>query len=148
MQVMVLSRKEAVKLKYKQPDGVKSAMVSISSVGERYSSMPRPAGDVKHILYLNFDDVTNDEDGYPMTEKDAEKLAQFVDLCFNNSTQRLYVHCDAGLSRSAAVAKALQTYYGLLDNEVSYKKGSHPNKLVYQCVMNVLVHRKENNHAK
>lgn len=139
LQLVVMSRKEAVKLQYKNPDGMPSAMISITSVGGRYNNSPKPVKDVRSMLYVNFDDVTDDTDGYPCTENDACKMADFVTECMElRGLRRLYVHCDAGLSRSAAVAKAVQEHYQVPDGNVSYKEGSTPNPLVHGLMTDAL----------
>lgn len=134
--LVVMSRKEAVKLQYRNPDGTPSAMISIASVGGRYSNSPKPVKDVRSVLYVNFDDVVDDADGYyPCTENDARKVVDFVTSCVElRGLRRLYVHCDAGLSRSAAIAKAVQEHYRVPDGNVSYKEGSTPNPLVYRLM--------------
>lgn len=137
--VYVLSRKKALKLRYIKPEGVKSAMVSISTVGKRYNATPRVAGDIRKILYLNFDDVEAEcEDGFPMTEKDAEKTAAFLKNCLNGNTERLYIHCDADRSRSAAIAAALQDYAGLTKDQMHFMPDTKPNKHVYELVSKAL----------
>lgn len=138
LHVKVLNRKQAVKLQYKHPTGTKAAMVSISSVGERYGACPRPGGDVGRVLYLNFDDVTDKDDGCLFTVKDAMKIRDFVEACLETGTHMLYVHCDEGLSRSAAVARALHRHYVLPMGNVEYREGSRPNPHVYGLMLEAL----------
>lgn len=138
LHVKVLNRKQAIKLQYRQPTGTKAALVSISSVGERYGACPRPGDDVCRVLYLNFDDVTDKGDGYLFTMQDALKVKSFVEACLENGTTTLYVHCDEGLSRSAAVARALHRHYGLPMGNMEYREGSRPNPHVYGLMLEAL----------
>jgi len=55
----------------------------------------------------------------PMTEEQAEEILGFADVMvgsFNEATGIL-VHCEMGVSRSAAVAKFLRERYGLPEDE-------------------------------
>ena len=63
-----------------------------------------------------------------MTDKDAKKIAGFVDRYKN---VLLIIHCDEGVSRSAGIAAAVLRYYtgddaAIFDDCFSY----NPNMLV------------------
>lgn len=64
---------------------------------------------IRHIEYLQFDDIDTAESVHglkPMSDEDAgcivDALLQYVD-----EVSQIIVHCDAGYSRSPAVAAAL-----------------------------------------
>ncbi len=109
--VEFMSREKAVKL----PGKNNVAFISIhSSKGVPAGLKPGWGG----VIHLAFDDVVPGLDPrtglvtlgganiVPFNESHAKKLLEFVDglhECINH----VYVHCDAGISRSAAVARFL-----------------------------------------
>lgn len=69
---------------------------------------------IRHIEYLQFDDIDTAESVHglkPMSDEDAgcivDALLQYVD-----EVSQIIVHCDAGYSRSPAVAAALAKALG------------------------------------
>lgn len=64
------------------------------------------------ILKLQFDDITKKEDGLILfTDDMADKIIHFADFLIKNFPARqLFVHCDAGVSRSGAVGAFLNNY--------------------------------------
>lgn len=72
---------------------------------------------------------------WPMEQHQAKAIAEFVDRV-KEKVQLLVVHCDAGVSRSSAVAKAVCEQYGVvkdLDFINNHKRYS-PNKMVHMMV--------------
>lgn len=67
-----------------------------------------------HILRLRFLDIT-DEDITPeynhflFSEKHAQEALNFVKQFHDQNIDKLFIHCEAGVSRSAAVALSLYT---------------------------------------
>lgn len=51
----------------------------------------------------------DDEESF--TRKEAEPIVDFIELEYNSGTRHFVVHCFAGISRSAAVAKFIHDYY-------------------------------------
>lgn len=71
-----------------------------------------------NTLNLNFDDVTEDFTFKNMYGQDVtyhaisdEQAAQIIDFVDNNKDKNLIIHCRAGKSRSAAVARAIFDCY-------------------------------------
>ena len=69
---------------------------------------------IRHIEYLQFDDIDTDKSTHglkPMSDEDAghivDALSQYV-----HEISQIIVHCDAGYSRSPAVAAALAKALG------------------------------------
>jgi protein tyrosine phosphatase len=57
------------------------------------------------VLQIEFWDVTRDVLNYtPITEEQAETIAKFIKLYYDKN---IFVHCEAGVSRSAAVVTIL-----------------------------------------
>jgi hypothetical protein len=66
------------------------------------------------VLRLEFDDIDVDEEPYILFgEYHARQIEQFVQRCNDNGLEGVLVHCNAGISRSAAVAKWISEKYGL-----------------------------------
>lgn len=86
-------------------------IISISSTDDKLPLIMNEADNenIRHIEYLQFDDIDTDESVHglkPMSDEDAgcivDAFLQYVD-----GVSRIIVHCDAGYSRSPAVAAAL-----------------------------------------
>ncbi len=61
----------------------------------------------------------------------SKKIHNFVDNVLNDY-EYLYICCDSGQSRSAAIAAATYKYLGLSDKSIWKNYKYHPNKLVYK----------------
>ena len=67
-----------------------------------------------------------------MSDEDAEKIANFVE---NNKNDLIIVHCDAGISRSSAVAAAILRHYTGNDDRIFDDYSYNPNMWVYFKVL-------------
>lgn len=88
--------------------GEPTNVISIGSKGDWYAF----ACEHKRVLRLEFDDVEGfvGSDGYDVfTHVDARKVHEFVSQC---GGEPIVVHCQAGMSRSAAVAKFISDKRG------------------------------------
>lgn len=71
------------------------------------------------VLHLEFDDIDFNPHGYymPMHFRAAVSAWQFVHLWHEQYLQDeeiiLFVHCDAGISRSAAIGKAIAEHWNI-----------------------------------
>lgn len=102
----------------------------------------------KDILHLSFDDVFLEliEDMQkagkqykPITKEDAELVKNFYEKHQDN-VDGFFVHCDAGLSRSAAVAFSLmekQKQFRLLEKVLAIRRFI-PNHSVWETMRNSL----------
>ncbi|MFH0105547.1 hypothetical protein [Pseudomonas aeruginosa] len=82
---------------------IPSNVISIGSKGDWYAF----ACDHKRVLRLEFDDVDGylgSDDFRVFSHIDAKQIHDFVNEC---GDEPIIVHCQAGMSRSAAVAKFL-----------------------------------------
>lgn len=84
------------------------------------------------VLRVTFDDVEENEEPYLAFDLSmAQEIVRFVHQCERDGIEGILVHCFAGVSRSAAVAKWIAKAYGLLFP----KKYSQYNKLVYRLLL-------------
>lgn len=96
------------------------------------------------LLRLEFDDVTASikyKFGYYqlMTEEQAREILNWLEAHSPN-LEAIYVHCEAGISRSAAVVKFLGEIYSL---EVDYDDVRFANDHVYRLLTQEWILRKE-----
>lgn len=116
---------------------------AIISISGRYAETPilHRSDWLKGVLYLNFDD----EDTLietRMTEDDAEQICKFLSFIKGKEVKRLIVHCDAGVSRSAAVAAAIMKYLDGSDASIFNNHFYAPNMHCYKMTLNALMELK------
>lgn len=133
MEIYVYSRQA---LDAAAPHEVAHIVISItSSVGDVASLRSNPAR--LGVLRLSFPDVEAASELYPegvlFSREHAKQVWAFVEAHRSN-VERIIVHCDAGKSRSPAVAAALAR---VLDgDDASYFGGRYqPNMRVYRMLL-------------
>lgn len=140
----VLSRFDASQY-CKEPHKTDSAIISISTPNFNYSGLaiePTDENRVVAILCLEFMDADrpgdNDVYGNPtiisdlMSDEDAKTVVDFVE---RYKDKRILVHCDAGISRSSAVAAAILKHYTGDDSMIFDSRWYNPNRWVYRKVL-------------
>lgn len=131
MIVRVLPRAAAARLTRRPPSGRRVAMISISSPSAERAAPIRPGGDVRVVLPLAFEDVV--EGPGAMSREDAARVAAMARRQAGR-VDELVVHCDAGVSRSAAVAAALAERPELGVSEIIHAAPPRPNPAVLRAV--------------
>ncbi len=143
-EIRVMSRLEAFNY-CKSCHNTPAVIISISTPNTEYpyKGFKSDINCVIDILVLFFADVDGQDsmdinDDYAaikelMTDKDAKKIAGFVDRYKN---VLLIIHCDEGVSRSAGIAAAVLRYYtgddaAIFDDCFSY----NPNMWCYFKVL-------------
>ncbi len=92
------------------------------------------------ILYLAFWDIEGLIPGYKrMTEEQAEQILKFADEIWDKA-ECLLIHCEAGISRSPAIAAALSRIK--VGHDGGYFITHHPNRWVYSTLLKVNENRK------
>jgi len=81
-------------------------------------------------LWIDVDDVPGDQEG-ALTPDEAEEIVGFVRNL--PPVETLYVHCFAGMSRSAAVAAALSKAW--TGDDGGFWAERQPNEHVYELVL-------------
>lgn len=88
--------------------------------------------DTNAALFLKFADIDDNSSGF--TDKDAERVVNFVQESFVKRKD-VVVHCFAGISRSGAVAKFVNEYWGLGDEYLEAYAG-HNRHIYYKLLEN------------
>ena len=112
MKIKSLSRKEAIKYK---PAG-KTLMISIQDYEKKYLPFKERTNHItrrlyQDIMFLYFDDI-NTEDirngesrATAFTDEDAIHIIRFLERHYaQNDFDEIIIHCEAGMSRSHAIA--------------------------------------------
>jgi predicted protein tyrosine phosphatase len=112
---------------------------AVISIGEPNASDgdPKVADGWHAVLRLSFHDVTPDshalDSGYTfMTDEDAARIVDFVRKVAPD-VDGILVHCRAGISRSAAVAKWICGQYRIPFNRDYDKWNAHVYKLLCEA---------------
>jgi predicted protein tyrosine phosphatase len=93
--------------------------------------------DHNNVLRLFFDDCLPEDPSSENTlfnEKHAKKIIEFIKR-FNNDSQ-IFIHCRAGVSRSAAVGAFIAEKFNILNDEERFKHGKifFPNFFVLKLL--------------
>lgn len=125
-----------------------SVIISISTPDLYYGYLKIEKTDknnVTDILNLSFMDCDTpgeaDVYGSPTTEQDlmsSDEAKAIVDFVERNKDKYIIVHCDAGISRSSAVAAAILKYYTGDDSRIFDNHRYSPNMWVYRKVLEEL----------
>lgn len=114
-----------------------TAIISISSWGdEQVLLFQTEENKIKSIFRIIFDDVGAGEIGC-MTREDAAQIANFAKRVANR-VDKIIVHCDAGVSRSAGTCAAIMKYLTGNDNQIFDNKFYKPNMHCYRLVLESL----------
>jgi predicted protein tyrosine phosphatase len=121
-----------------EPHDVPHVVVSITTPGDpHYPAKIKTNEHTLKVLRLVFHDLDRI---VPGTEELASELFQpkqaqqiLAVVKAYPEAQRLIVHCDAGLSRSPAVAAALSKI--LTGEDAEFFRRYHPNMLVYRSIL-------------
>ena len=89
------------------------------------------------VIRFNFHDIGKDDKGLAFTEEDAIAIKNFVRE--NLDSKLIVCSCDAGVSRSPAMAAAIA--YWLNGNDMDFWNNPKyiPNNHVYKTLLNVLM---------
>lgn len=113
------------------------------AIPNRLEKYRRENKNIINVAYVQFDDIDSSETvngETPMSESDAKTIVDAF-MKYKDRVEQIIVHCDAGYSRSPAVAAALAKALGMSD-EVYFSSGQYcPNRHVYRMMMNELAAR-------
>lgn len=118
---------------------VPTSIISIFTPGDIQNTFAKREN-IKDILFLCFDDIEYEkEKGIFMSENDAKKIVAFIKRCQERGIQEIWVHCDAGISRSAGVAAAIMKYLNNDDSLIFNNPKYCPNMYCYRLTLNHLI---------
>lgn len=100
----------------------------IVSSGEEHNHL----GVFSNVLLLTFADTECEEHPDAITAFDIQKIREFIETC---NTTDVVIACDAGESRSPAVAAALMVLLGEDDSYIWKSNDYRPNTLVYRRLL-------------
>jgi predicted protein tyrosine phosphatase len=127
MKITILSRSDAKF--YSTPNSV--YMISITDPGSPSAFF---FADYDLILRLSFIDAGIHDTGPLVINKgQARLLAGMIHKAQKNDIAEVVIHCEAGMSRSAGVARAFCNILQL-DDDVCFEKGRFPNVEVMLAV--------------
>lgn len=121
-------------------DAPATAIISITDVGQPPNSFC-PQSWLKDILRLQFNDVEAFS-ALAITGEDARRICEFA-LAIKGRVSRLIVHCEYGVSRSAAVAAAIMKAFTGDDSPVWDSPCYEPNLTCYSLVQKAFVQYEE-----
>lgn len=112
-------------------------IISISSTDDKLPHIMDEADNenIRHIEYLQFDDIDTAENIHgliPMSDEDAGRIVNAF-LQYVDGVSQIIVHCDAGYSRSPAVAAALAKALGESDEEFFRARLLHKQSCVHHA---------------
>lgn len=129
MKIDVLSRLQMENYSEKR----KHAIISISGP-ETKVNIPEN-NNCREILFLKFHDIDIQLNNMKLfTIEDAEKILKFV-FKHKDYIDKLFVHCQAGISRSSAVAAALSKIIYNDDTKIFNSPLYCPNMMVYNTIL-------------
>lgn len=137
-EIIVMSRRDTIK--YSHAENMKSSIIiSITDYNKSFPIIHKTTNNkILRILRLRFDDVTETDDNYTaIDDEQAKTIASFVKM--NMNIEKIIVHCEAGISRSAGCAAAIMKYLKNDDTPIFDNSYYKPNMTVYRKVINALI---------
>jgi predicted protein tyrosine phosphatase len=103
--VLFVSQRQAEAMRPPQA----TALISITDPGKTLAALGEGWASILRIAFDDVDQMTFPGQDLHLSEITADQVAEIAAFCFAQSAtcQRMVVHCRYGVSRSAAVAKAI-----------------------------------------
>lgn len=131
MQFEIMNRSKAKRYSYKT-DIEPCVIVSITDVNSPYNSFAANPN-ILGVCHLKFEDVDFGEPDC-ITPEDGKKIIEFINA-YVDKVNKIVVHCEAGISRSAGVCAALMQIINGNDFEVFNNPRYCPNMSCYRTVL-------------
>lgn len=129
--IIVRSRHMATQFKSQKP----WAAISISTHATEFADLD--AENRKGLLQLSFLDVSMSGDSFKdrvFSEVQAKSILEFVEQVWPE-IEVLLVHCEAGMSRSPAIAAALDYKFNTQEKAADWFMDYIPNPLVFSTML-------------
>lgn len=133
MKIMFVNRITAEKMELPAD----SAMISITTPGDDLVEFLGEWAYLHRVVFFDSDEIGASEQYPPITMDQANALYDFLKSLKIVNPLFLIVHCDGGISRSAAVAKFAAEYFDVYFNE-NY---SLYNRFVFRALIRVMNQR-------
>lgn len=135
--IVTMNRSQAGRWITSQPH----AIVSITDPKSELLIFPGDLNVRRGVLRLQFYDVDVGHEKFfkeypPMSDTQADEVWLFVDRMIRAKVEILLIHCEAGISRSPAVAAAISKYLGREDCD--WFKYYLPNRHVYRTMLGTM----------
>jgi len=133
MKILVMNRQSAIATLRGNLYGHSTLVISISDPDKDNPTYQNE--NLVDAIYVKFWDVEKDypnQNIYRVTREEVADIKPFIDKYKDKNVDYLIVHCEAGISRSAAVASAIAEYLGL--NQTFFDEEHHPNYHVYKLM--------------
>jgi predicted protein tyrosine phosphatase len=116
------------------PHDVPHAIISITSTPDDVARLPgtESCRGVLRLAFLDVDAAPGGDDTGLFSRDQARAVCDFIDM-HRAHLVRLIVHCDAGISRSPAIAAGIAVCLGQSDEE--FFRRYQPNRRVYRMVI-------------
>jgi predicted protein tyrosine phosphatase len=135
MKFVVMGRSD---LEAGNPCDLQHVIISIRGVGQKMADVPSNSATLR-VLKLLFDDSDAPNRAVPnqmlFDEEHAEAIVKMVE---ETEPEVVICQCEAGISRSAAVAAALSKFYMGDDMFFFQSRRFNPNRLVYRVLLETL----------
>ena len=137
MNFLILKKSEAINISPNIRE--RHIIISINDVVkdnkkmQKFLKFPRNSNRLG-TLYLAFDDVTDPQDLWGITQRDATRIRDFVEK-YKSKIETIVVHCVFGQCRSAGCAAAIMFHLTGKDMEIFRNPKYAPNMMVYRKVM-------------
>lgn len=132
---LALSRQHMSRMIFYDP----TIIISITDPGAPEVQI-KQAESIREILRLSFHDVDRAVSGQTdivlFTKEQAQQIIDFVER-WNDIVSICAVNCEAGISRSAAVAAAIATIYHLDIINKFFNIPYNPNRFVFRTILNL-----------
>lgn len=95
--------------------------------------------DVLQLAFVDSDDTDKDRFDWTwiFSYQQAYKIFKFIEK-WKDKVDRIWIHCDGGVSRSAGVGAAILKAYTNDDSQIFGNPNYYPNMLVYRRTLKVL----------
>ncbi len=110
-------------------DAEKSCAIIVSSYDVNMEKLKK----LNSKIVLRFDDITQLNSEHSFNNEFPEKIFNFVKT-LPQDIENIYVCCDAGESRSTAIAAVIMRFYGYDEMTVWENPHYNPNTLVYKIL--------------